>query len=511
MVSKIFSSGITGIDGFKVEVECSVTPGMTNFEIVGLPDASVKEARERVLSAIASVGLDFPLGKVTVNLAPGNIRKEGSGFDLPIALSILICSGIIPQQSADGYLFFGELSLDGSLRPLPGVLPMVIAARELGFKNIILPSECAREAAIVKDMTIFGAENLRDIIIHLNGEQEISPAAVDGLEYFSERLAYPMDFADVKGQESVKRGLEIAAAGGHNCIMSGPPGSGKTMLARSMPSILPDMSFEEALEVTKIHSTAGTLPKDKPFMSIRPFRAPHHSLSSIALTGGGRIPKPGEVSLAHNGVLFLDEFPEFSRAALEILRQPLEDGEVTVSRVNATVTYPSNFILIAAMNPCPCGYFGDPSGQCTCSVSQIQRYMSKISGPLLDRIDIQLSVEPVKYENLSDDRKAESSAVIRERVNNARKRQLERYKDEGIYCNADLSSEQLGRFCPLGETEKAIMEAAYKKFGLSARAYTRIIKVARTIADLAGEEDINFTHIAEAINYRSLDKTLSHM
>ena len=511
MVSRIFSSGITGIDGYKVEVECSVTSGMSNFEIVGLPDASVKEARERVLAAIASVGLDFPLGKVTVNLAPGNIRKEGSGFDLPIALSILICSGIIPQHSADRYLFFGELSLDGSLRPLPGVLPMVIAARELGFNSIILPSECAAEAAIVKDMTILGADNLRDIIIHLNGEQEISPVNINQDEYFSENRSYPMDFADVKGQDSVKRGLEIAAAGGHNCIMSGPPGSGKTMLARSMPSILPDMSFEEALEVTKIHSTAGTLPKDKPFMSVRPFRAPHHSLSSIALTGGGRIPKPGEVSLAHNGVLFLDEFPEFSRAALEILRQPLEDGKVTVSRVNATVTYPSNFILIAAMNPCPCGYFGDPSGQCTCSVSQIQRYMSKISGPLLDRIDIQLSVEPVKYENLSDDRKAESSAVIRERVNAARKRQIERYKDEGIYCNADLSSEQLGRFCPLGETEKAIMEAAYKKFGLSARAYTRIIKVARTIADLAGDDDINYTHIAEAINYRSLDKTLSHM
>ena len=510
MVSRIFSSGITGIDGFKVEVECSVTPGMSNFEIVGLPDASVKEARERVLSAIASAGLDFPLGKVTVNLAPGNIRKEGSGFDLPIALSILICSGVIPQQFADNYLFFGELSLDGSLRPLPGVLPMVIAARELGFRNVILPSECAREAAVVKDMAIFGADNLRDIIIQLNGENILSPATVDEQAYFFANRSYPMDFADVKGQESVKRGLEIAAAGGHNCIMSGPPGSGKTMLARSMPSILPDMSFEEALEVTKIHSTAGTLPKDKPFMSVRPFRAPHHSLSSIALTGGGRIPKPGEVSLAHNGVLFLDEFPEFSRAALEILRQ-LEDGKVTVSRVNATVTYPSNFILIAAMNPCPCGYFGDPSGQCTCSVSQIQRYMSKISGPLLDRIDIQLCVEPVKYENLSDDRKAESSAVIRERVNNARKRQLERYKDEGIYCNADLSSEQLGRFCPLGETEKAILETAYKKFGLSARAYTRIIKVARTIADLAGEEDINFTHIAEAINYRSLDKTLSHM
>ncbi len=511
MVSKIFSSGIAGLDGYKVEVECSVNSGLSSFEIVGLPDASVKEARERVLSAINSIGFDFPLGKVTVNLAPGNIRKEGSGFDLPIALSILICSGVISQQSADGYMFFGELSLDGTLRPLPGVLPMVIAAREIGFTKIILPAINAHEAAVVKDISIFGAENIHDIILHLSGAKEIIPLSANEIEYFSDDIKYSMDFADVKGQESVKRGLEIAAAGGHNCIMSGPPGSGKTMLARSMPSILPSMTFEEALEVTKIHSIAGCLPKDNPFVSTRPFRSPHHSLSSTALTGGGRIPKPGEVSLAHNGVLFLDEFPEFSRSALEILRQPLEDGEVTVSRVNATVTYPSNFILIAAMNPCPCGHFGDPSGQCTCTIQQVHRYLSKISGPLLDRIDIQLNVEPVKYESLTDVRPVESSAEIRQRVNSARKRQTERYKNEGIYCNADLSSEQIKRFCPLGKTEKSILEAAYKKFNLSARAYTRIIKVARTIADLAGEEDINYTHIAEAINYRSLDKTFSHM
>ena len=511
MVSKIFSSGISGIDGYTVEVECSVNSGLSSFEIVGLPDASVKEARERVLSAISSAGFDFPLGKVTVNLAPGNIRKEGSGFDLPIALSILVCSGIVSQQQTDKYMFLGELSLDGSLRGLPGVLPMVIAARELGYSNIILPQVNAKEAAVVKDVSVFGAETLHDIILHLTCTKEIASFEICQEDYFPETIKYSMDFADVKGQESVKRGLEIAAAGGHNCIMSGPPGSGKTMLARSMPSILPSMTFEEALEVTKIHSIAGTLPKDKPFMTERPFRAPHHTLSSTALTGGGRIPKPGEVSLAHNGVLFLDEFPEFSRTALEILRQPLEDSEVTVSRVNATVTYPSNFILIAAMNPCPCGFFGDPSGQCTCSVGQIQRYLGKISGPLLDRIDIQLNVEPVKYENLADSRPAESSAQIRERVNAARKRQLERFKDERIYCNADMSSEQIKRFCPLGETEQKVLEAAYNKLGLSARAYTRIIKVARTIADLAGEEDINFTHIAEAINYRSLDKTLSHM
>lgn len=511
MVSKVFSSGISGLDGFKIDVECSVNPGLSSVEIVGLPDASVKEAKERVLSAISSVGFDFPLGKVTVNLAPGNIRKEGSGFDLAIALSILICGGVISQSSTDGYMFFGELSLDGSLRPLPGILPMVIAARELGFDKVILPAECAKEAAVVKDVTVYGAQSLHDIFLHLTGEKEIVPFLANKLDFFGEDLKYSMDFADVKGQETVKRGLEIAAAGGHNIIMAGPPGSGKTMLARSVPSILPSMTFEEALEVTKIHSIAGCLPKDTPFMTSRPFRSPHHSMSSVSLTGGGRIPKPGEVSLAHNGVLFLDEFPEFSRSALEILRQPLEDGEVTVSRVNATVTYPSNFILIAAMNPCPCGYFGDPKGQCTCSLQQISRYLGKISGPLLDRIDIQINVEPVEYEKLAEPKPAESSAEIRKRVNAARKRQLMRYQDEGIYCNADLSSEQLKRLCPLGDTEQRILETAYKKFGLSARAYTRIIKVARTIADLAGDDDINYSHIAEAINYRSLDKTLTHM
>ncbi len=511
MVSKIFSSGISGIDGFAVEVECSLAPGLPSFDIVGLPDASVKEARERVLAAIGSIGYDFPAGKVTVNLAPGNIRKEGAGFDLPIALSILVCSGALSQIQTDGYIFFGELSLNGELRPLPGVLPMVISARELGFKKIILPAKCAREASVVKDVLVFGAENLQEIILHLTGTQEISPVQYGPLDFEETAFSSAMDFADVKGQDSVKRGLEIAAAGGHNCIMAGPPGSGKTMLAQRLPSILPSMSFEEALEVTKIHSIAGCLPDGVPFMTTRPFRAPHHSLSPTSLTGGGRIPKPGEVSLAHNGVLFLDEFPEFSRSALEILRQPLEDMKVTVSRVNATVTYPSNFILVAALNPCPCGFFGDPSKHCTCSPAQIHRYLSKISGPLLDRIDIQLNVEAVKYENLADENKAESSEEIRKRVNAARKLQLERYKEEGVYCNSDLSSEQLKRYCPLGDNEKSVLEAAYKKLGLSARAYTRIIKVARTIADLAGEDKINYLHIAEAINYRSLDRTLLHV
>jgi len=506
MVSVVHSGGILGINGYIVDVECGISSGLPSFDTVGLPDTAVKESKERVTSTIESMGFDFPLGKVTINLAPSNIKKEGSGFDLPIALAVLNCAERVKINDISEYIFIGELSLRGELRPVNGVLPMVIGAWKNGFKKVILPLDNAKEAAVVKDMEVYGASNMHEVLAHLGGEALLSREDPNGFWLDSIMRTYDCDFSDVKGQENVKRGLEIAAAGGHNCIMVGTPGSGKTMLAQRLPTILPDLSFEEALSVTKIHSIAGILPKDIPFISTRPFRSPHHTVSTMSLTGGGRIPRPGEVSLAHNGVLFLDELPEFKKTALEILRQPLEDGEVTISRVNATITYPCNFMLVAAMNPCPCGYFGDKVRHCTCSPAQIHRYLSKISGPLLDRVDLHIHVQPVAYSDLACKAESETSESIKKRVNNARKMQLERYKDIGIYSNANLSSKHLEIYCKLGSTEQAILEAAFKRLGLSARAYSRIIKVARTIADLAGEENINYTHIAEAVQYRSLDR-----
>ena len=506
MLSQINSAGILGIDSYLVDVECSITSGLPSFDTVGLPDMAVRESRERVVSAIESIGFDFPLGKVTINLAPSNIKKEGSGYDLPIALAVLTCAERIRVLDLPEYLFVGELSLRGELRPVNGVLPMAIAAWKNGLKKMILPAENAKEAAVVKDIEVYGAHNMYEVLGHLSGEAPLQREAAGKLLDGRQGQAYSCDFSDVRGQENVKRGLEIAAAGGHNCLMVGTPGSGKTMLAQRLPTILPNLSFEEALEVTKIHSIAGTLPPEVPFVSTRPFRSPHHTVSTISLTGGGRIPKPGEVSLAHHGVLFLDEMPEFKKSALEILRQPMEDKVVTISRVNATVTYPCDFMLVAALNPCPCGYFGDKVRQCTCSPAQIHRYLGKISGPLLDRVDLHIHVQPVEYAKLAGEEKAESSAQIRERVNRAREIQRERYQELGIFCNANLSAQHLNTFCPLGQAENSVLEAAFQRLGLSARAYGRIVKVARTIADLAGEENISYLHIAEAVQYRSLDR-----
>ena len=506
MIATVYSGGILGINGYTVTVECSITSGLATFDTVGLPDAAVKESKERVIAAVESTGFDFPLGRITVNLAPSNVKKEGSGFDLPIALAVLICGKNIKIPDISEYMFIGELSLGGEVRPVNGVLPMVINAWQKGFKKVILAKDNAVEASVVKDIEVYGAADLHDVLAHISGELPLRRTMSDERIFDSAGAEYKLDFADVRGQEIVKRGLEIAAAGGHNCLMIGTPGSGKTMLAQRLPTILPDLSFEEALEVTKIHSISGSLPADIPFINTRPFRAPHHTVSTVSITGGGRIPKPGEVSMAHHGVLFLDELPEFKKTALEVLRQPLEDKKVTVSRVNASVTYPCNFMLVAAMNPCPCGYFGDPTHQCTCSVSQIHRYVGKISGPLLDRIDLHIQVEPVKYSELSGKAGGESSAEIKKRVNRARQIQRERYKEIDIFNNANLDSKSMERFCTLGKNEQKMLELAYTRFGLSARAYGRIIKVARTIADLDGAEDIKVNHLAEAIQYRSLDK-----
>lgn len=505
MLAKINSMGVIGIDGFKVEVEVNSTSGFTSFEIVGLPDAAVKESKERVVSAIKSMGFDFPLGKVTVNLAPSNIKKEGTGFDLPIALAILIASEKARLPDLSDCIFVGELSLGGELRPVQGILPIAVSAWKNGFKKIILPKGNEKEASVVEELEVYGAVTLHDVFAHFTGINPIERCVLDSGMLKTENAKYKFDFADVRGQENVKRGLEIAAAGGHNLLMIGTPGSGKTMLAQRLPTILPDMTFEEALEVTKIHSIAGVL--EKPFENTRPFRSPHHTVSTVSLTGGGRMPKPGEVSLAHNGVLFLDELPEFSKSALEVLRQPLEDKKVTISRVNATNVYPCNFMLVAAMNPCPCGYFGDKNHQCLCSPPQIQKYMSKISGPLMDRIDLHIKVAPVNYSELTGTEKAESSAEIKKRVDTARKRQLDRYKNIGIFNNANLDAKYLNEFCSLDEKAGAFLETAFTRLGLSARAYTRIVRMARTIADLNGEDNIRYEHIAEAVHYRSLDRT----
>lgn len=510
MLSKIVSSATLGVDAYPVEVETDIQQQLPAFVTVGLPEGAVRESKERVTAAIKNSDFIFPAKRVTINLAPADIRKEGSAFDLPIAVGILAATGQILRDRCDEFVMLGELSLDGALRPVPGVLPMTMNfAKNNGVKGIIVPKQNAKEAAMAGTIPVYPVSSLKETVHFLEDESSIRPFHIDITSVFDEARHYPIDFVDVKGQESAKRALEVAAAGGHNIIMIGPPGSGKTMLARRMPTILPDMTVEEALETTKIHSVAGRLPVDSALVATRPFRSPHHSISYAGLIGGGTVPKPGEVSLAHHGVLFLDELPEFKKDILEMLRQPMEDNEVTISRATTTLTYPASFMLIAAMNPCPCGYYGDASHECTCSTSEIQRYMSRISGPLMDRIDIHITVPSVNFKELSSDTCGEKSETIRKRVNAARRRQLERFKKEKrIFCNAHMESRDIRKYCKIDSKSQSLLALAINKQGLSARAYDRILKVARTIADLAGSENIEMGHIAEAIHYRTLDRKL---
>jgi len=507
MLVKVFGAAVQGIDAIIVTIEVNQSRGC-KFFLVGLPDSAVKESHERIMSALQINGFRFPTSQIIVNMAPAAIRKEGAAYDLPLAIGILSASGVVTNERLGTYVMMGELGLDGNLKPIKGALPIAIEARAEHFNGLIVPKENAQEAAIVNKLAVYGADNLKEVVDFLNGEATMLPTVVDTRANFKKQQAsFDFDFSEVKGQENVKRALEVAAAGGHNLIMIGSPGSGKSMMAKRLPSILPPLSLNESLETTKIHSVAGKLVKGMSLLSTRPFRSPHHTISQVAMVGGGVVPQPGEISLAHHGVLFLDELPEFNRSVLEVLRQPLEDRQINISRAKYSVDYPASFMLVASMNPCPCGYYNHPTKSCVCSPGQVQKYLNKISGPLLDRIDIQIEIVPVPFEKMANREETEQSAVIRERVIKARKIQEKRFeKVSNVFCNAQMSTRQLAKYAVLDAACLTLLKSAMQRLNLSARAYDRILKVSRTIADLEGVSEITTSHIAEAIGYRNLDR-----